>query len=91
MVVPQITVMVVPHIILLLYLIIYYILGSVVTGGGEGGRMMVSYTDSEYTGTMVAYGGSSDYSYGGASHNTATILDNLLYFRLSCYWRRGRW
>ena len=28
--------------------------------------MMVSYTDSEYTGTMVAYGGSSDYSYGGA-------------------------
>ena len=28
--------------------------------------MMVSYTDTEYTGTLVAYGGASDYSYGGA-------------------------
>ena len=40
--------------------------GSAVTGGGAGGRISVSYTTSEYTGTMVAYGGSSDYSYGGA-------------------------
>ena len=36
------------------------------TGGGAGGRISVSYTTSEYTGTMQAYGGSSDYSYGGA-------------------------
>ena len=36
------------------------------TGGGAGGRISVSFTDSEYTGTMVAYGGSSSYSYGGA-------------------------
>ena len=27
---------------------------------------MVSYINAEYTGTMVAYGGASDYSYGGA-------------------------
>ena len=44
----------------------FMLLGSALTGGGAGGRMMVSYTTSEYTGTMVAYGGSSDYSYGGA-------------------------
>ena len=40
--------------------------GSAGTGGGAGGRIFVSFTKTEYTGTYVAYGGSSAYSYGGA-------------------------
>ena len=40
--------------------------GSGTTGGGAGGRVSITYTDSEYTGTHIAYGGASDYSYGGA-------------------------
>ena len=40
--------------------------GSASTGGGAGGRIFVSFTETEYTGSFVAYGGPSTYSYGGA-------------------------
>jgi hypothetical protein len=40
--------------------------GLASTGGGAGGRVAITYTDSEFTGSYVAYGGRSAHSTGGA-------------------------
>ena len=51
-------------------------LGTSKAGGGAGGRMMVRFTDTEYTGTFIAYGGESEMSYGGAG---TVYLDQIGY------------
>ena len=43
-----------------------HLTGSASTGGGAGGRVAITYTDSEFTGSYVAYGGPSAHSPGGA-------------------------